>query len=282
MIRKYIWLGCLTLVGFSLGAARAQMEPGAPLVPGPSPALLNASVPLNSTPKPAPGLSQWIVGTDPDCCGPLSDRTPLQTELFIRSGFSFILGDGQLHDSLDDGWAIEGGGRALLFNERDDAAWSLELGLLNIHNLSDNAPPVTLLNFLVRSQQGRVIVPEQQVHVTALNRTVLTLGGGREWYLFGSARGTRDGEGARWRIGADAGGRYGTAKVEFAEIRHFTDVIAGAYVAVHSDVDIPCGCCTFYGGLRIEYDRTWSDILQIQNKSDLDGINLLLTFGVRY
>jgi len=283
MIRKYLWLGCLALVGLSLGTVRAQTEPGAPLVPGPAPALLNASVPLTSTTKPAPGLSQWIVGTDPDCCGPLSDQTPLRTELFIRSGFSFVQGDGQLKNSLDDGWAIEGGARELLFNDRGDAAWTLELGLLNIHNQSDNGPPITLLNFPVRSaQQGTIIVPRQDVHVSAYNRTFVTLGAGREWYLFGSANGTRDGDGARWRIGVDGGGRYGTGKVEFFEIRHRTDVIGGIYGAIHSDVDIPCGCCTFYGGLRAEWDYTWSDILEIQNKSDVGGINLMFSIGVRF
>jgi hypothetical protein len=141
---------------------------------------------------------------------------------------------------------------------------------------------ITLENFLVRSNQGRIIVPSQQVHVDGANRTFLTLGGGREWYIFGSARGTRDSDCARWRIGVDGGGRYGTLKADMAEIRHFTDVIAGVYGAIHSDVDIPCGCCTFYGGLRAEFDYTWSDVLQIQNKSDLGGINLMLTFGVRY
>ena len=61
-----------------------------------------------------------------------------------------------------------------------------------------------------------------------------------------------------------------------------TDVIGAVYAAIHSDVDIPCGCCTFYGGIRAEFDHTWSDVLQIQNKSDLGGINLLFSVGVRY
>ncbi len=282
MIRKYVWLGCLALVCLGLRSARAQTDPGGSLLPAPSP-MLNASVPLTSTTKPAPGLSQWIVGTDPDCCGPISDRTPLMTELFIRSGFSFPIGSGHLEDALESGWAIEGGGRALLFNTVGDAAWSLEMGLLNIHNLAEPGHAVTLRNFTIKGNGGaRVLVDQQQATISALNRTFVTLGGGREWYLYGSARGTRDGDDARWRAGFDVGGRYGTDKVEFREIRHFTDVIGGIYTALHSDIDIPCGCCTFYGGVRAEWDYTWSDILQIQNRSDVAGINLLFSVGVRY
>ena len=71
--------------------------------------------------------------------------------------------------------------------------------------------------------------------------------------------------------------------MDFFEIKHRTDTIGAAYVAGHTDLDIPCGgCCVFQVGLRAEFDYTWSDILQIQNKSDVQDINLLLSFGVRY
>jgi hypothetical protein len=85
-----------------------------------------------------------------------------------------------------------------------------------------------------------------------------------------------------WRVGFDAGGRWGTARLETHQLKHRSDVIGSAFFAAHSDVEVPCGCCIFYYGLRLEYDYTWSDILQLQNKSDLQDLNLLVTTGVRF
>ena len=48
--------------------------------------------------------------------------------------------------SLDTGWAIGGGTRILLFNNLGDAAWTLDLGLLNIHNVAGENPPGFTLN----------------------------------------------------------------------------------------------------------------------------------------
>ena len=98
----------------------------------------------------------------------------------------------------------------------------------------------------------------------------------------GAAGGTRNGGGQTLRLGIDGGGRWGTAKAEFRDLRHFTDVIGAVYGAVHSDYELPRGCCTYFLGLRAEYDYTWSDILQIQNKSDVQDINLMVSLGVRY
>ncbi len=253
------------------------------MVPGQPPPLVNVSAPLTSTAKPSPGLSQWIVGTDPDCCGPIGNHTPLMTELYLRSGLSFPFGGGQLERALDTGWAIEGGGRALLFNDRGDAAWTLDLGLLNIHNAEAQKVQINLFNVSVRNPQGgRLTIPSLRAEIHGLNRTFVNLGPGREWYLFGSARGTRDGEGAKWRVGIDGGGRYGTDRADIVNFRHFTDTIGGIFGSIHTDVDIPYGCCTFFGGIRGELDYTWSDVLQIQNKSQFGGFNLMVSLGVRY
>ncbi len=284
MIRKLVKLGAAALLCLGLGVARAQ-GPGeygnsGPAMPMP---MVNASVPLTHPEGNQHGLSQWLVGTCADCCGPIDDHNPLQTELYVRSGISFPTGSGVLSDSLDTGWAVEGGGRALCFNDYGNAAWTLDLGLLNIHNNADNHPPaVRLLNLDASSASGRATIPEATVHVHSLNRTFVYLGAGRERYLYGSAIGTRESTGARWRVGFDGGGRWGTAKAEFFEIRHLTDTLGGAYVAVHSDLDIPCGCCTYFAGVRGEWDYTWGDVLQIQNKSEFGGFNLLFSLGVRF
>jgi hypothetical protein len=111
-----------------------------------------------------------------------------------------------------------------------------------------------------------------------LNRTFFNLGGGREYYLFGAPQG----DSWTWRAGFDAGGRYGSAKLELHEIRHRTDTIAGIFIALHSDVEIPYGCITLFAGVRLEWDYTWMDILQHQNNSDLQDINLILNTGFRF
>jgi hypothetical protein len=281
MSRNCLYLAVVALLCFAVENGRAQMA-------GPVPGMINPdidpSMPLTSAVKPAAELSSWIVGTDPDCCGALGDHTPLMTELYLRSGLSFPTASGILANSIDAGWAIQGGGRALLFNKLGDAAWTLDLGLLNIHNVADPDPPqFTLLNLVMNSgQTGQTVIPSLTAHVRSLNRTFLTLGAGREWYLLGAASGTRDSDGAKWRIGIDGGGRWGTAKAELFESRHRTDTIYGAYAAIHSDVDVNCGCCTFFAGVRGEIDYTWTDILQTQNKADLGGVNVLVSLGVRY
>ena len=83
-------------------------------------------------------------------------------------------------------------------------------------------------------------------------------------------------------MGVDVGGRYGTEKLEVTNFRHLTDTNAGVFLAVHSDVEIPCGCCIFQAGLRSEYGYTWSDILQRQNNSDIQDISLLVNLGLRF
>jgi hypothetical protein len=280
MRRTILSLCSLAMLCLGVEAARGQETKGAP-ASDPAAGLPAVSDPLALTAgtKPQDGLSSYIIGTNPDCCGPLSDRMPMQTEFYVRSGASLRFGDGALKESITNGWNIEGGFRGLFFNAPGDAAWTIDMHLLNIHNTStNNAPLLTLYNVKEQDQA----VPMELARASELNRTFVGLGGGREWYLYGSAKNTRTNDGARWRIGLDGGGRWGTEKVQFREIIHETDTIGAVYAAFHSDVDFPCGCVTFFAGMRVEWDYTWSDILQIQNKSDLQDINLMLSFGLRY
>ncbi|MBI1918582.1 MAG: hypothetical protein HYS12_28140 [Planctomycetes bacterium] len=289
-LEKKVILASLVLALLGRGGVHAQSPAGPPGDAGgamvPDAAGGGAPPVLGSFHGPA-GLSPWLIGPDrPDCCGPLSDRNPMRTELYLRSGVAIPTGNGPLGDSLDVGWAIQGGGRELFFNHAGDAAWTVDLGLTNIHNVADDAPAtVTLMNIPTfdPTTQTTTVVPSVQATVRSLNRTYVNLGGGREWYLLGGAAGTRDTPNpTSWRIGIDGGGRWGTAKVDFFEIKHRTDTIAAVYVAGHTDLDIPCGCCIFQVGFRGEFDYTWSDILQVQNKSDVLTTNLMINLGVRY
>src|SRR5262249_31426179 len=121
--------------------------------------------------------------------------------------------------------------------------------------------------------------------VHALNRTEGTLSFGREYYVRGSARNC---EGCRWRIGWDVGMRWGTTRLDlnFGDPDHFNRLNSWNYGPVgslHSDLEIPHGCCTFYAGFRVELDDTFNNGLQnVLHFSDngLADVNLLLTLGV--
>jgi hypothetical protein len=101
---------------------------------------------------------------------------------------------------------------------------------------------------------------------------------GREWYLWAPA----DQPGSKWRVGMDLGGRVGVARADFNEITHRTDNLWGAFVAIHSDWEIPCGSCIWMAGVRTEWGYSWMGILQSFNNSDIADLGLMLNLGVRF
>jgi hypothetical protein len=230
------------------------------------------------------GPSTYITGSRANCCGPVGGDGPICSEFFVRIGASINLGGSSpMKDVVHSGWEVEGGWRSLFFNPDKTGAWTVELGVSNTLNQGKNPGQGIPLTILVPSataggapSQIRFGTDVPAVTVRNLNRTFANLGGGREWYLFGAA----GADCPTWRVGFDIGGRWGSASVEFHELRHRTEVNEGIWVALHTDAEIPCGCCTFFAGLRMEWDYTWSDILQ--TSSDLTGINVLANLGVRY
>jgi hypothetical protein len=243
------------------------------------------SGPPDSTMVSTAGLSNWITGNQQECMGPMGGNGPIRSELYLRAGPSVPIGGGFFNDTLKTGWEIQGGGRTLFFNTQGDAAWTVDLSLSNINNTGRNPnDSVTLHNVIVAGPPSvfggstSISVPSLNVTTRSLNRTFVNLGFGREMYLYGAP----DAEGLTWRVGIDGGGRYGSAKLETHEIVHRTDTIAGMFVSLHSDVEIPYGCITLLAGFRIEWDYTWMDILQSQNNSDLQDLNLLFTAGIRF
>jgi len=248
-------------------AGAEPLPPPAALVPGAvTPGMVAPSL---------SGLSDWITYERPECCssGPLA---PLYSELFLRVGPSFAVGGNYLGRELQVGWAIAGGVRGLLFNPETTKAWVVEFHVINSFNSGGGGQDPVTLDILQRNAVGGVTRQNVPVTVRSYNRTMAGIGGGREWYLWQPA----DAPGAKWRVGVDAGGRYGSASMELNEIRHRTDVIAGIYAAIHTDYEIPCGHCYLSWGLRAEWAYTWGDILQ--RTSDVQEINPLVTFGVRY
>jgi hypothetical protein len=211
---------------------------------------------------------------------------PVQTEVYFRTGPSFPIEGPLFGHILETGWMIEGGGRSLFFNTANDAAWTVDVSASNTSNHGQHSDIKIPLNILVPDQNGMATRvqfggPNAQVPgvtLRELNRTFVSLGFGREWYMTGPANCCH----TRWRVGFDAGGRYGTAEAEFQEIRHRQGVIAGAYLAVHTDIEIPHDFCTFFFGFRTEWGFTWSDSLLQENPGNMQEINFLITAGIRF
>jgi hypothetical protein len=230
--------------------------------------------PLSSTaPGEAPGdqhvmagLSSWIAYTRPDCCGPVGGDGPILMELFVRSGTTLPVEGDTFGHVLSPGWEIEAGGRSLFFDPDGATAWTIDLSLTQMYN---------------HGQRSDIVfsVLDAAVTMKALHRTFGNAAVGREWYLYGPATAC----GLRWRAGFDLGGRLGTGRADFnnSPFTHRTDVLYGAFAALHTDVECQCGCCTYLFGFRAEWDYMWSDILRETN-SEMQDVNLLLTAGVRF
>jgi hypothetical protein len=261
----------ITLLGLS--QAKAQYSG-----PGPGDAPPPVNVKPGSEPGrqeevfQAPGLSSWITyHKDNGCDGPTGNGIPLMTELFLRSGFAVPTDATNFGRVLGLGWDIDGGGRILLFNPSETAAWTVTAGLSNVNYHGVHSDIHFPVKVFVNNNLTKV-----KVSVRQLNQTFANLGTGGEWYLWAPA----NAPGRNWRIGLEGGGRWGTEKLDLHEIRHLTDTIGAVYAAAHSDVEWPLGACTFLAGLRLEWNYTWSDILQ--GKSDVMSFNGLFTAGIRF
>jgi hypothetical protein len=246
-----------------------------------APAAAAEAAPATTT-KPPSSLSSWITYTHSDCCGPIGGDGPICAELYIETGPSMPAWGGFFSHVLETGWEVQAGARTLFFNADMDAAWEVDLGIGNVRNQGQHSDIHIPFNTLVPSGAAAP-APAAQVQtigvtVKNLERTYASLALGRDWYL-GDVTNCDE---SRWRIGADVGGRYGSARVEFHEFHHKTDQFGSALLGVHADWEYPYGCCTFQAGFRMEWVYTWMDILGSKAESDLQDVNFLFTAGVRY
>jgi hypothetical protein len=233
-----------------------------------------AGAAVEAPPGPS-GLSDWILYRRPSCCAP-GPVWPLYTEAYLRVGPSIPVGGNFLSRESLVGWTFEGGFRGLFFNQAMTSAFTIDLGVVNSNNgaLSPGTP--VPLEIIVPNAAGTATLTKLKATIRNYNRTFASLGFGQEWYPWAPA----NSPGGTWRIGWDAGGRYGSASMTFEEIRHRTRTIYGSFAALHTDYEIPCGCCFVAFGLRAEYAYTWDSILQKQ--SNMGEINTLVTLSVRY
>jgi hypothetical protein len=191
--------------------------------------------------------------------------------VYLRVGPSFPIGESNFPRNLNTGIATQIGGRSQFFNAAGDAAWAIDAHLTYTYN----------------NAGGRDIVTFQTepVIIRGLQRWAVGLGFGRDTFLVapGFVAGTWD---ANFRLGWDVGARLGTGHVDLTPLlepdgyRRHQDTFGQTFVGVMGTMEIPVGGYTALGGLRIEWDYTWSQFLP--KGSNFNEVNVLAVMGVRY
>jgi hypothetical protein len=232
----------------------------------------------------------WVGGNRAGaCCGPVGANGPVTYELFTRTGPSLIVGGGSdLSGATHFGWMVEGGGRSLLFNTANDAAWTLSLSLMYAYNDGGDRIFDVFARQPRNATTGLLNGPDQiqPFRLRGLTRTGLNYAVGRDWWLNGPGPAGLE-QGWNSRVGVDVGGNYGTIRADLLPIGNLNSyfrrysVTNGVQFGAHWDTDIPLGGWVFFTGARIQYGFHWSNVIP-----PLDGnfqdLNLLLTAGVRF
>lgn len=238
--------------------------------------------------------SPWY-GDRAGCCGPFGLNGPVVYELYTRTGPNLPFGTGPFSSRLHLGWAVEGGGRTLFFNQAHDAAWAVDLGLSYTYNRGSNDDFLDLFNRQPPQQQtnssGQTVAVKQPdlfttTRIRGLHRTSFNFAFGRDWFLWGSGM---PGEEPGWnlRVGADVGGRWGTAHVDLVPLdapglyTRRQGVYEGIFLGFHSNIEVPMGGWIWFAGTRVTWGYDWTNIVPPIN-GNIQDINLLLTTGVRF
>ncbi len=207
---------------------------------------------------------------------PVGRDGPIGEELYFWNGPSIPVGGGILSQQLNTGWMVEAGGKALLFNADQSAAWVSRVGITFQYNDgSGNVNPFDYFGLPVR--------------VRDYFRWAGTFGVGRDWFLVGqSPIGPRN---ANLRYGFDFGGRWGTSHVNLnldiddplmqSNYLRRHDVFGTFDIGLHLGFEIPMGGWVWSGGIRSEWAYNFTDILPAQ-KTNIQDVNILFTTGIRY
>ncbi|MGL4553289.1 MAG: hypothetical protein ACRC33_19155 [Gemmataceae bacterium] len=258
---------------FAQDVAPAAVTPPA-VLPGPSAA--EVPVPGGVTAHP-PGISSWLAyPRSPICCGNVGKDGPIFGEIYTRAGVSQPFGSSRFSTDMNTGFSFTVGSRTLLFNPAADRAWVIDFGISNTWWSMTDAATFTLLDTPLPNTnlRGTQLVTPVRLHVMTFDLSL-----GQEYYAWGTA--ACDGT-SKCRFGWDAGGRYGSSRLDFRVIQHRTDAVGGAFLAAHTDYECPLGSCMFHAGARVEYGYLFNDLLQRQNDTDVQTVNVLLTAGLRF
>lgn len=259
-------------------------DPAPVLVNPPGPGAPGATTDASVTQM---GFSPYIVyPRSPGCTGPVGCNGPIGGEIYLRTGVSNPIGGSFFGRLLDSGWQLDGGARSVFYNQMRNGAWVIDFGITTIFNDTSRLDVPVLLQNIPTKTQG-LVIPIEPIAVKHMNRTYVNFGGGKEWFLWGVPEG--DCLPWSWRMGLDAGGRWGTMKVDInklqvdaADLPHLSNTIGGVYTAWHTDVMVPFGPGMVTYGFRAEWAYTWTDVLQKAHNGDIMDINLLGTIGFQF
>lgn len=252
------------------------------------------AVPGTTGLPPGSYASPWY-GNSLGCCGPMGRNGPVDYELYVQTGPNIPFGSGAFTDHLNVGWGLNGGGRTMFFNPEGDAAWVVDLGLGYIYNRGKSDDFIDMFIRTPSLQQTNaagqtVVTPQADRFVTTrirgLHRSSFNFALGRDWFLWGS--GLPGGEdGWNLRVGADVGGRWGTAHIDLVPINtsdtyaRRQKVFHGVTLGFHSNFEMPVGGWIWFIGSRAEYGYDWLNIAP-PIKSDIQNVNLTFSTGIRF
>jgi len=300
-----VTLGTATVPGLPMPKAAGTAAAGTPLASpgtGTMPYMAGGEPNTLTTLTAPPGLPPALNGLQPgtvsspwthspklDCCGPTGGNGPVTYELYSKTGPSFIVGGGpEFSGAAKFGWMVGGGGRTLLFNPEGDAAWVLDLGGTYAYNGGAENRTLDVFNRPPRDARGQLTGPDVIFPFTlrGITRTSVNAYLGRDWFLNGP--GVLGFE-QNWnsRFGIDAGGRYGTIRVDLVPetdrenyFRRYS-VTTGVGLGAHYNAETPVGNWILFTGIRVEYGFNWSNVVPPLN-GNFQDLNVLLTMGVRF
>ena len=274
------------------GIERLTTAQQPPTAPKPNEPQLQG-LPQNGARELPPGAyaSPWY--TDgPGCCGPLGANGRIAYDLYTYVGPTVPFGSGVFTDRLNTGIMVGGGGRSLFFNQPGDAAWAIDIGLSYQHNRGKLARPIDMFVRVPPQEDFTGAITEQpdafiSARIRGVHRTSFNFAFGREWFLFGPGSPGAQSNGWNVRVGADLGGRWGTAHIDV--LREDNNdfyfrrqgVTHGFFTAAHCGWEVPFGGWVWFGGIRAEYGYTWMNIAH-PHKSDIQDANVLFQTGVRF
>ena len=233
--------------------------------------------------------SPWVGGQPVCCTGPYGARGPVGYELYSNTGVSFPFTGGAFIGSLKAGIMTGGGGRSLLFEASGDRAWVVDLGVTYTTNGGGNSRVLQVYTRPAEdSTTGTVTQPDQvnSFLLRQLHRTSFNFGLGRDWWLNGHGN-LDETSGPNWRVGADVGGRWGTAHADLIPVGNQhgyfrrQSVYQGVYLGGHVDCEVPMGAWTIFGGLRTQWGYDFMNIIP-PSDGDIQNFNVLLSAGIRF
>jgi hypothetical protein len=201
---------------------------------------------------------------------------------------SFPFTGGAFIGTLKAGIMTGGGGRSLFFDADGERAWTFDLGVTYTSNGAGNSRVLQVFTTPPADPDGVVRTPDQvnSFRLRQLHRTSFNFSIGRDWWLNGPGN-LNETSSTNWRVGADVGGRWGTAHVDLIPVANIhgyfrrQSVFHGVFLGTHVDCEVPLGGWILFGGLRGQWGYDFMNIIP-PSDGDIQNFNILATVGLRF